>query len=339
MTPDNPTGTGDEAFASIDAAMDALPDEEEQDQQPQGADNQAQPGQQDDPNAETPEAGADDGEDDIAEITDPDGEDAPGPDDYTGGQFAAHTAKVKLADGRVTTVAELVGGSMMLGDYRTKTAEVARERQAVQAKAKDLESLATELNQARETVAVLARLLQPEEPDETLLAQGDFATYELQKRAKDTRLAAINYLMAEHQKHVDRQKADSETKTKEKRQQEAQALRSRIPAFFDQQGRPTKAYGDFWQAAVKAGEFYGYSADELNAMVDHRQYLVLRDALAYRRIKAAEKKPTNQQQGATKRPVMRGGRPSGNPQQQALDAARARFNKEPSLRNAVDLID
>lgn len=340
MTPDNPQGTGDEDFASIDAAMDSFSDDDEQDQ-PQ-ADNQAQPsGDQDDPPAEQKPEDGDDGDDELPEIDgQADGEDTPGPDDYTGGQFAAHTAKVKRPDGSLTTVAELLNGSMMLGDYRTKTADVAREREAIQAESGRLQSLTAELQQQRETVAVLAELLKPREPDPALLDQGDFATYALQERAYNDQNRKLNQLMADHQAHQERQKADTAARMTERRAKERQALAARMPGLFSADGRPTEKYGRFWQAVVSAGEHYGYTAEEANRLVDHRHYLILRDALEYRRIKA---KNAASAKTDTTRPVLRGGKPSGtgDAAQQAKDAARARLANKRSLTlaEATALID
>jgi len=323
MTPDNPNGTGDESFASIEDAADTWQDDEHEDQ--------AQPDNQTPPEGQMPESE----ETDDDELTDidgqPEGDEEPGPDVATGGRFAADDAKVKLPDGTWTTVGDLRNGSMMLTDYRRKTAEHAESVRGFEAEKTRVQSLATELQQQREVVAFFADAMLPKRPDPKLIEEGNIVEYNLAEAVYVRQMEALGQLKAGYQAHLDRQAADQERRRSQTVAENRQKLAERAPHLATREG-----YAKFWNEAVKAGEHYGWTAEELAQLTDHRHYLVIEDALKYRRIKAKSKqKPQGEQ-----RPVLTGStRRPGNAQQQQRDEARARFNKKPTIHNALDLID
>lgn len=325
LLPDNPdSGTGDEEIASLDAAMDEWTDPAEEDQQ--NADNQDGGDEQTDPPAD-------------GENTDIDGQPGddpePGPDELTGGQFAPHTAKIRTPDGRVTTVAELLSGSMMQADYTQKATAVAQQRQALEAEQGRVKSLDSELQQQREVLMALAEVIGPREPDPSMV-DTDLQGFVLMREAHSQFTAKLRDLRSQmdaHQARTQQDLTDAQQKTKEFHRQQ---LAAKDPSFTD----PVK-YAAFWNEAVEAGKYYGFSPEDLNSLVDHRHYLILRDALAHRRSKAnaAKLQNGNGKHTGQQRPVITGSqRNPGGPDAQRKQAAQARFNKEPSLRNAVDLI-
>lgn len=66
---------------------------------------------------------------------------------------------------------------------------------------------------------------------------------------------------------------------------EAKKLIAKLPEFAD----PVKAQEKFAKLA-KAGQVYGYSAEEVSAVLDHRAMLVLNDALKYQEMMANQNK-------------------------------------------------
>jgi hypothetical protein len=344
MATDTPNGTGTESFASVEAAMGAYQDDTEREDR----ETDTQAGEPIDEAGTQSQAGPDDDTDDefgeVEEHPDEVEADESSPD-YAGGRFAADNANVKLTDGTVTTVAELRKASLRQSDYTRKATEIAQERKAIAEKEtafaserEQVKSFAAELQRQRETVAFLAQALMPKEPD-IALVEHDIIGYNLQKAAYDKQAKAIGELVAQHQQHQKRQGDETAAEQTEARKREAKALREKWPDFFDPHGQPNDKYGKFWRAAVAAAPQYGISPEELNELTDHRYYLVLRDALAYRRIKAKNAATTGKPQ--TSRPVITGGRQgtNGSAQQDKRAAAQARFQRNPSIHNAIDLID
>jgi hypothetical protein len=330
--PDNPAqGTGDESFASIDEAMGSWQEPEEQDQQEEAADNQAP-----EEEAETPDAGEQDAGEDSTEIdgqTEDDPE--PGPDEYSGGRFAAHNAQVKLPDGRVTTVADLVGGSMMLGDYRTKTAEVAREREAVTTERSTLKSRETELDLQTQVLMALADKVAPKRPDPNLIGtEISVEDFVQQKAAADEferGLQQLSAYLADGQKKA---KQEAEAASKAEWDKHKARLVERDKRFADKKWRDTV----FYAQAARYADHYGYTSEEFGQMRDHRHFMMARDAFAYRDLLAKNKQKPAPQGNGQQRPVLTGSRRPANAQQANLEAAKARFNKNPTIHNAMDLI-
>lgn len=325
---DNPQGgTGD--FASIDDAMlsYADPDEEEKEDL---SDTPPDEAEETDP-GEGPE------EEQADTTEEPDEADEAGPDELKGGQFAPHDAKIRTPDGRVTTVAELLNGSMMLGDYREKTAHVAREREAVQAEHGRLKSLDTELQQQREVLMQIAQTMAPQEPDPAKIGvEMTLEDYTILKAAHEKFQRGLQQVAQQIGSHTQRMTAEQQAAAVAEREANKATLAAKDPRFTNPEW-----YRNFWNEAAKAGEHYGYTPEQLNQLTHPAHYLILRDALEYRRIKANGAKQKQQPQNGQPngRPVLTGQRRPGNPQVAQRAAAKARFTKNPTIANAIDLID
>ena len=82
---------------------------------------------------------------------------------------------------------------------------------------------------------------------------------------------------------------------------------------------------------------YGFSPDDLDAVVDHRQLVVLREALAYRRLKAkAPQAPTE----AARRPPVREGRraPADQNATRQKQSLTERLNRPGNFDAGVELL-
>jgi hypothetical protein len=237
---------------------------------------------------EDPLFAEDDAEDvGTEDAEDPDGSDVP---EIKGGRFAPDSAKVTLDDGTVITVADLKRNNLFQRDYTKKTTELTAEREQITSLKSEVDQYAQSLNQSREYLAWYAETHLPKDP-------GRFAgdpvrdpvAYMQWQQQRDTWLEHQQaYQTFQQQKADDDQRKSGETdkQTRDRIKREQDALIKALPILKD----PVKGQ-EAWNTLVRgATEHYGFSAEEVNGLIDHRMPLVLRDALAYRRIKAAAPK-------------------------------------------------
>ena len=264
------------------------------------------------------------------QVTLEDEDDDGSPAEEAGSFFAGDSAKVRLADGSVTTIAELKKGNLLHADWTRKSMAVAEERKAVEARQQHVHALESELQQQRETVAAFAQFLLPRRPDPQMLEAGDVVGYNLATDAYNRQMEVLGRLNADYQAFQQRQQVEQHDRFSQIRRHEAEQLFERAGDLANPDN-----YARFWNEAIRAGEHYGYSPDELAAVNDHRQYLILRDALAYRRIKARNGHANAKAQG--KPPVINGDRrrSQGEQQRRTANEAMARLKQTGSLRDGV----
>jgi hypothetical protein len=231
-------------------------------------------------------------DDDAEDVGTEDAEDSDGSEEpeIKGGRFAPDSAKVTLDDGTVITVADLKRNNLFQRDYTKKTTELTAEREQVTALKSEVDQYAQSLNQSREYLAWYAETHLPKDP-------GRFAgdpvrdpvAYMQWQQQRDTWLEHQQAYQAFQQQKADddqRKTGETQKQAQARLQREREALIKALPVLKD----PVKGQ-EAWNSLVKgAVEHYGYSAEEVNALSDHRYALTLRDALAYRRIKAAAPK-------------------------------------------------
>lgn len=247
------------------------------------------------------------------------------------GRFVSDNAKVRLADGTVTTIADLKQGSLRDRDYRQKTMELAEQRKAAQAEAETISQQKQQYEQLREWTEAVLQSVTPQPPDENLW-QTDPLGYMQKERDYKARMDQLNYLQQQrqyetHQAEQKRQKEAAETANRER-----EALLAALPELKDDTKRQAIA-SDF----SKYGQEYGFTEDEIRSALtfDHRQALVLRDAARWRKLqdaKAKGDKPKNKRP-----PVQRGGKRLDSNAQQATQAKAAmdRLKKTGSLQDGV----
>jgi hypothetical protein len=250
-----------------------------------------------------------DAEDVAADAADePDGPDA----EIKGGRFAPDTAKVTLDDGSVTTIAELKRGTLFQRDYTQKTQALSEDRKTFDAERQQVSQLAQQVEQFREYASWYAEQYLPKQPAPfTGDRMNDPMGYLQWSQKNDEWLAhAQAFQQFQQQKTVADQQKQGETdkQFQERRLKEAEALGKAIPVFKD----PVKGKAA-WDAMVSGAAEYGYTPADLEAVVDHRQLVVLREALAYRRLKA--KAPQAAAEAARRPPVREGRRAPADQQQ------------------------
>lgn len=277
-----PAGGTGEAASIVDALADILDDPAtdsvESEAPGKAATNGKANGQSDDgEEPETPDAegGAEDAEDPAGE----EAEENQGQLRDAQGRFLSDNDRVRLADGTVTTVKDLKEGSLRQSDYTRKTQAIAQERESITAERQKVGQLAQQLDQQLAVATQWLEMTKPARPAvsyaEDPMAHGEYQN--AMQQWNEARQWIGQHLQTKQQALT---AAQTENLQRYKAS-EAEALRSAIPALRD----PAKMSA-FKAEAAKIAPDYGIKPEELEGVVDHRQWLVLRDALAYRRLKA-----------------------------------------------------
>lgn len=281
-------GTVDDAPMSFDTATDKLADiftnDPATDPAPKVEDKEHQdaaqtPVEDDDPLGMNVEA------EDAANTENAEAADGP-QDEIKGGRFAPDSAKVKLDDGTVISVADLKRNNLFQRDYTGKTQALSEERKSLDAERAAFSQQAQSLDQFREYAAWYAEQFLPKQPAPF---QGDPADdpmgYMKWSKDRDQWLAhaqAYQAFQLQKQQDEEAKKAETSKQFTERHRKEQELLLKAIPVLKD----PVKGK-QVWGALVAgAQEHYGMSEEEVNSITDHRFLVGLRDAIAYRRLKA-----------------------------------------------------
>lgn len=244
--------------------------------------------------------------------------------------YVADDAKVKLADGTEVTVAELKNGTLRLQDYRQKTAELAEQRRTFEAKSLEVQQLEQQLSADREFMVQLLQSLMPQKPDYSMVSI-DPIGYAEQNAQYQARKEQLDYLIAMQQHTSQQREAQQAEQLKEVRAREWQATLEHMPELKD-----PKRLSSFVGEIQKAGTEYGFTPSEIQSVgLDHRQLLVLRDAIKWRNLQAKKSKVPAKVEGRP--PVQRGGTRQSPETQRARDAqaAMTRLKSSGSLRDGV----
>lgn len=242
------------------------------------------------------------------------------PDDK--GRFVATNGKVKLPDGSVLTVGELINGNLRDRDYRQKTMGLSDERRAFEEQSSALKASMQQVNEQRAFMSNLLQQIMPPAPDPSLLEPGtpgyDPISYIAAKANYDNWMANINQLHS--QSEANRQKAEQKMakERNEKANSEGEKLLGKIPSLRD----PAKLNA-FATGLQTAGAAAGFTAEEIAGTVpyDHRMALVLHKAALWDKLQA--NKPKAVQQGEGRPPVQRSGKRMTPDAQQARRASDA----------------
>jgi hypothetical protein len=192
---------------------------------------------------------------------------------------------VRLRDGTRITVAELKKGYGREADYTRKTQELAEQKKAVESRQTQLSQHEQFFTQAAEHAVRVARAFMPKPPDASL-RDSDPVEYFLQKDRYDRAEAHVRSLESAQAAQADRAAHEQGELIRDHLATQQKLLIDKVPEF-----RSEKARRAFWDEALAvAHAHYGYSADEMSQVHDHRLMLVLKDALAYRRLQASKPK-------------------------------------------------
>lgn len=231
----------------------------------------------DEPETEEVEAQPDEG-DEEAEAEDESEDEAPEEDDGDDPLVEG----VPLPGGDTTTLplSEVLRGYSRTEDYKQKTADLAREREKLNGEMQGLQSerqqLAERLNQ---NLAIIPQL----DPPDPSLAEEDPAEYIRQKAHYDAtigkRQAAERELQALQAKYQEEERQKSHQRLISEQQKLLQAW----PELAGENADKLKTH-------LRTGlmDHYGITEDEINGTIDHRMFLLAKDALAFRAQQAAK---------------------------------------------------
>jgi hypothetical protein len=250
-------------------------------------------------------------EDDEAAATE---EDPDAPQDYAGGRFASDDAKVTLDDGSVISVAELKRNNLFQRDYSKKTEEVARQRDELTTKEQEFSQLQAQVQQEREFALWYLEQNAPQEPKRPELSaqQDPMAWLEYQEKMGQYNTVVQAWQVMHQGRQAEMERAQKEQKAGFDAYiaKERDALFNAVPVLKDENRR--KAW--FEETWTDAGNYYGFTAEELNGISDHRVLRALKDATRYQ--KARAKAPTVQKEVQARPPVAQGSGRRPNPEAQ-----------------------
>jgi len=173
---------------------------------------------------------------------------------------------------------------------------------------------------------------QPTLPDENLF-QSDPIGYMEAKLTYDKEKATFDKHVATAQQMKQQQVAAAEQQSLAYTQQQAQLLTERLPEIADpEKGEAIKA------GLMEAGDYYGFTQDEIASVRDHRYFLAMHDAMRYRQLVNKRGKATSTQKESLT-PVKAGAkrRPKSG-KVAARSKAQSRLQKTGSINDALNLI-
>ncbi len=284
----------------------------------------------DDPDDDPLGLEAEDVETETAEV--PDESEA----EIKGGRFAPDTAKVTLDDGTVTTIAELKRGTLFQRDYTQKTQALSEEKKTFEAERQQVSQYAQQVEQLREYASWYAEQYLPKKPEpftgDRLNDPMGYLAWSQKNDEWQTHAQAYQQFQQQKTAAEQQKKGETDKQFQERRLREAEALGKAIPIFKD----PVKGKAA-WDALVSGAAEYGYSPEDLDAVVDHRQLVILRKAIAYDRLKA--KAPQAPAEVARRPPVREGRRaPADQQQTRQRQALTERLNKPGNFDAGVELL-
>jgi len=342
-----PTNDAD-AVASISARLQAEPEGTTAKPAPKAGKDNPKPKDQADSGEAEPVSGDDD-ESDPKAATDDEGDDdgVEFPDTLEGiaeangvdpDELASHIrVTVKQPDGtfKEVSIAELRNNHLFQSDYSRKTAELAEERRKFSAEVGQKSQQVQQREQQVDTLLhVLAQQIEqgPSDADLNRLAQEDPASYVAAKHKRDQQLMAFNQAFSARQQQEQQAQAEKAERVKNFRAEQQKLLAQKIPELT----KPEEAQKFERQMTDTLRGVYGYSDAEISAFVnggfDHRQVLLVRDAMKYRDGQKAGEQ-TRKKLKALPRVTKPGAAPSKTEQSGTkLDEQRRRL-RSPKTRN------
>lgn len=225
---------------------------------------------------------------------------------------------------------ELIKGYMLQKDYSRKTAQLARDREAVQAKVKEaVEPKLKEYEQSLETYKQAVLMLADREGanvDLNKLAQEDPAKAQqlfFKKLEFNNALQAIG----QAQEKLQKEKSEEAQKAFRKQAQESvEKLQVEVPGWGD----------EMYSKILKTGIEYGFKIEEVNAITDYRAIKVLNDARQWRELKSAKPKAEEKKVTVAPKVVKPGAGERPDPNADKLNAAKEKLRKTGRPEHAVE---
>jgi hypothetical protein len=193
------------------------------------------------------------------------------------------TRKVKVDGEEVeVTPEEALQGYMRQQAFTKKTQALAEERKRSTEEQESLRAARQEYAAGLQKLNELLTRAAPAEPDWDKVQKGVQA--EVQKAAVWQKYQNdLQKLNEEQQATLKAQQSDYEREFKQRREAEMELLLSAVPEWATDQEKAEKERRDLVQHYQST---YGYTPDELGAIVDHRAIVILRKAMLYDSLQA-----------------------------------------------------
>ena len=203
------------------------------------------------------------------------------------GQFVGKTAKVKLDDGTVASVDDLIRGRMLQSDYSRKTEAAAEMRKANEARSQALQERENALRESQEMVIHFLTNARPKPPDAELANSDPMAWIQQNAFFQEQEANWRNWVDMFRQ-NAEKQKTaltDEQLASRaENQRREYETLKEKEPVFADAK-KAKRASEDIVKLLV---DHYGFRQDEVlnvngpTLWDDHRYVRVALDAALYR---------------------------------------------------------
>jgi hypothetical protein len=290
-------------------------------------------------------------DDPTTELTTEDGEELPdtlsGLADAIGMDEAELASHIKMpikigGETQMVSLADAANGQQMDADYRQKTTALADERRQFDGEKRQASQLLQQrLQAADERIATLSQQLDVEYPAEDMqrLATEDPAEYVRIKAQQDAQREALQGQRQAQEIERQRQGHEHQAEVGHYRESQQQMLVQQIPELTD----PDKLEVFEKSMSTYLGEI-GFTQDEVTGFVsgafDHRQVLLIRDAMRYRGMQDKKKTITKKLKGLPR--VQRPGTSPTRRRAQAGDdvsEARQRLSRDgATTEDAVGLV-
>jgi hypothetical protein len=185
-------------------------------------------------------------------------------------------------------------GVMLERAFRMKTAQLAREKESVQAKIKA--AIEPKLKEYDEKLQIAEQViwhsLAPEirNIDWNKLAAENPAEWAMKYQQVQNINSQLAYIQAERRRLAEEQTKEMQAKLRKQAEEAVEILKTEIPKWNND------LYGQILKTGV---EKYGFKPEEVNAITDHRAIKVLYDAMQYQALKA---KPLVEKRSAPQAP-------------------------------------
>ncbi|HXK16801.1 MAG TPA: hypothetical protein VNG33_03270 [Polyangiaceae bacterium] len=221
-----------------------------------------------------------------AELSDSSSEEEGDPDAETVDEdsFVHGNAKTRLRDGTAVTVGELKKLADEAKEFKRRESEFTAQRQQIEARAaQNAQQEQLFANTITQAIAALQHALPPE-PDPAL-RESDPIEYFLRKDQREAKLAELNRLDAARNYAAHQARAEQAQNFQARLKTEQSQLYERAPDLADEGKRR-----EFYNNMISTGKAYGFSEDEMNNVHDHRVMLLVKDAIAYRKLQDGKPK-------------------------------------------------
>lgn len=242
---------------------------------------------------------------------------------------------VKAEDGSDVEVEEdldgLKRGYMLHKDYSRKTAQLARQREAVESETKAAIAKARSEYDAKlaDAEKVITETLTPELQDVDLnkLAVENPAEYVKHFQRLQAISSKLNKIKVERASIAEQQRAEVQATLRKQATEAIEVLQTKIPQWSND------LYGKILKGAI---DNYGFKSDEVGGITDPRAIEVLHDAMQFRALKA---KPITEKKVVAKpKAVLKpGGGEQPDPKAQQIKGSWDQLTKSGNPRDAIAL--